>query len=124
MNLGAILPMARKNRREVEGNAVLRLPRIAFRLLKTETVGSRIMQSKFSERHLPPAKNLKRAFECAVQDIHQAGLTGRISRYRTPIVQRASTIGAGTTVDAEKRALADAAKALAQLWKIAPSSSR
>lgn len=70
---------------------------------------------------LPPAKNLKRSFECAVRDIYQVGLTGKISQYRTPIVQRAGSGMAGSSVDAEKRALTDAAKALAQLWKVSPS---
>jgi hypothetical protein len=75
------------------------------------------MTNKNSEQGLPPAKNLKRAFESAVRDIYEAGLTGKISPYRTPIVARAS----GPSVDAEKRALTDAARALAQLWKVSPS---
>lgn len=82
------------------------------------------MPSKSAQHTLPPAKNLKRVFECAVRDIYQAGVTGRISEYRTPIVQRAGMRAAGSPVDAEKRALSDAAKALAQLWKVSPSSSR
>jgi hypothetical protein len=82
------------------------------------------MPSKNAEHSLPPAKNLKRAFECAVRDIYQAGLNGQISRYRTPIAQRAGTRASGSPVDAEKRALSDAAKALAQLWKVSPNSSR
>jgi len=82
------------------------------------------MQSKSAEHSLPPAKNLKRAFECAVRDIYQAGLNGQISRYRTPIAQRAGTRTCGLPVDAEKQALSDAAKALAQLWKVSPNSSR
>ena len=43
------------------------------------------MMSKSAEKTLPPAKNLKRAFECAVRDIYQVGLTGKVSQYRTPI---------------------------------------
>ena len=82
------------------------------------------MPSKSDERPLSAAKNLKRAFECAVRDIYQAGLTGQASRYRTPIVQRTGTSACESHVDAEKRALSDAAKALAQLWKVSPSSSR
>ena len=71
---------------------------------------------------LPPAKNLKRAFECAVRDIYEVGLTGKVSQYRTPIAQRAGTGVARSSVDdAEKRALSDAARALAQLWKVSPS---
>lgn len=46
------------------------------------------MTSRIAEKNLPPAKNLKRSFECAVRDIYQVGLTGKASQYRTPIVQR------------------------------------
>ena len=81
------------------------------------------MTSKSPAPALPPAKNLKRAFECAVRDIYQAGRTGRASQYRTPIGQRAG-IGLLGSHDAEKRALSDAAKALAQLWKVSPNSIR
>jgi hypothetical protein len=38
-------------------------------------------------------------------------------RYRTPIVQRKGFLGVSKD-SAEKRALADAARALAQLWKV------
>jgi hypothetical protein len=82
------------------------------------------MMNKSAGQALPAPKNLKRSFEYAVRDIYQAGLTGKVSRYRTPIVQRAGTTLSGSSVDAEKRALSDAAKALAQLWKVAPNSSR
>ena len=81
------------------------------------------MQTK-SAVTLPPAENLKRAFEYAVRDIYQVGLTGQVSLKRRPIVQRAGSGVAWSGVDAEKRALADAAKALAQLWKVAPHSGR
>ena len=72
--------------------------------------------------HSPAAlpKNLKRTFENAVRDIYQAGLTGKISQYRTPIVQRAG-VPSPSGLNAEKQALSDAAKALAQLWKVSPS---
>ncbi len=80
-----------------------------------------LMTSKNPEKNQPPPKNLKRAFESAVHDIYQAGLTGKASQYRTPIVQRA---GNSAPVDAKKRALSDAAKALAQLWKVFPHSGR
>jgi hypothetical protein len=66
------------------------------------------------------AKKLKHSFECAVRDIYQVGLTGKVSQYRTPIVQRSGTAIDGS-LDAEKRALTDAARALAQLWKVSPS---
>ncbi len=79
------------------------------------------MTNKSAAQALPPAKNLKRSFEYAVRDIYQAGLTGKVSSYRTPIVQRAGANLMGSPVDAEKRALSDAAKALALLWKVSPS---
>ena len=101
-------------------NAVLLLASVRHRLLKTaESEFS--MTNKGMSQALPPAKHLKRAFECAVHDIYQAGLTGKVSEYRTPIVQRAGAGSAGSPVDAEKRALTDAARALAQLWKVSPS---
>jgi len=73
---------------------------------------------------LPVTMNLKRTFEHAVRDIYEVGLTGKASRYRTPIVQRAGRAALESKANAEKRALTDAAKALAQLWKVAPGSSR
>jgi hypothetical protein len=76
-----------------------------------------------SAGHALPVKNLKRAFECAVRDMYQVGLTGQVSRYRSPIVQRGAT-APGSNIDAEKRALSDAAKALARLWNVAPTSTR
>jgi hypothetical protein len=82
------------------------------------------MPNKIPDHTLPPAKNLRRSFEYAVRDIYQAGVSGQISRYRTPIVQRAGIGPLRSNVDAEKQALSDAAKALAQLWKVEPNSSR
>jgi hypothetical protein len=70
-----------------------------------------------------PAKNLQGAFESAVRDIHQAGLTGKASAYRTPIVQRAGRV-ASAYGNPEKQALSDAAKALAQLWNVSALSHR
>jgi hypothetical protein len=82
------------------------------------------MLSKNSNRQTPPAKHLQRSFEHAVRDIYQVGLTGKISDYRTPIVQRAGRAVLASPVNAEKQAVSDAAKALAQLWKISPNLSR
>jgi hypothetical protein len=79
------------------------------------------MTNKTSERAIPVDKQLKRAFESAVHDIYQVGLTGKASSYRTPIVQRAGIRSSESYLSAEKRALSDAAKALAQLWKVSPS---
>ena len=82
------------------------------------------MTSKSAEKTLPPAKNLKRSFECAVRDIYEVSLTGKVSQYRTPIVQRAGALIPSSSVDAKQRAVSDAAKALALLWKVAPHTSR
>jgi hypothetical protein len=79
------------------------------------------MTSKASEKVQPLARNLKHEFEKAVRDIYQAGLTGKTSKYRRPIFQRSSATAPQSGANAEKRALADAAKALAQLWKVSPS---
>ncbi len=67
--------------------------------------------------------NLRRAFENAVRDIYQTGLNHKTSNYRTPIVQR-SSVRVGSSENEQKKALSDAARALAQLWKVSPSSSR
>ena len=80
------------------------------------------MTSKAPEKVQPLPGNLKREFENAVRDIYQAGLTGRTSKYRKPIFQRSGATAPESGANAEKRALANAAKALAQLWKV--SSSR
>ena len=78
------------------------------------------MTSKTAHHPAALPENLKRTFENAVRDIYQAGLTGKISRYRTPIVQRAG-VPSPSGLNAEKQALSDAAKALSQLWKVSPS---
>jgi hypothetical protein len=82
------------------------------------------MINKNSTPSLPVARNLKRSFENAVRDIYEAGRSGKVSNYRTPIVQRAGRAASEPSVIEEKRALSDAARALAQLWKVSPHSSR
>jgi len=79
------------------------------------------MTNKASEKVQPLPGNLKREFENAVRNVYQAGLTGETSKYRKPIFRRAGATAPGSGAHAEKRALADAAKALAQLWKVSPS---
>lgn len=81
------------------------------------------MASKTVQEVLP-ATNLQRRFENAVRDIYQAGLKGKSSLYRTPIVPRRFNAPATASENVQKQALSDAAKALAQLWKVAPNSSR
>jgi hypothetical protein len=71
-----------------------------------------------------PAMHLQQTFENAVRDINQPALKRKVSRYRTPIVQRPLSAPSASSGDTEKRALSDAAKALAQLWKVGPGSSR
>jgi hypothetical protein len=65
--------------------------------------------------------NLQRTFEDAVRDIYQTG--AKAPSYRMPIVPRAR-VTAESSENTQKKALSDAAKALAQLWKVAPNSSR
>jgi hypothetical protein len=68
----------------------------------------------------PPAsvEDLRRMFETVLCELHQADLSARKKlQYRTPIVQRARRLGI-SQADAEKRALADAARVLTQLWKV------
>jgi hypothetical protein len=66
----------------------------------------------------PSPDILKHVFETAVCEIHQADLAGKKKlQYRAPIVPRARVLGI-SQADAEKRALSDAARALAQLWKV------
>ena len=81
------------------------------------------MASKIIGQVPPVDTNLRRAFENAVRDIYQAGLNNKTSNYRTPIVQR-SSVRLGSSENDQKKALSDAARALAQLWKVSPSSSR
>lgn len=69
----------------------------------------------------PISTNLQRTFENAVRDIYQAG--AKAPSYRMPIVPRAR-VAAESSENTQKKALSDAAKALAQLWKVAPNSSR
>jgi hypothetical protein len=64
-------------------------------------------------------EDLKRVFETAVCEIHQADIAANKKKleYRAPIVSRARILGL-SQAGAEKRAVSDAARALAQLWKV------
>jgi hypothetical protein len=77
------------------------------------------MTTPHIETQRPPSpEDLKRVFETAVCEIHQADLaTEKKIQYRAPIVSRARILGL-SQAGAEKRALSDAARALAQLWKV------
>jgi hypothetical protein len=62
-------------------------------------------------RSLSP-HDLKRVFETAMSKLHDVADQKRL-RYRTPIVQRGIS-----QADTEERALKDATRALAQLWRL------
>lgn len=81
------------------------------------------MTNKGQLQTQPLSGNLRRSFENAVRDIYEVSLNGKRSRYRTPIAQRRAAPPT-TGINAEKKALSEAAKALAQLWKVSPSSTR
>jgi hypothetical protein len=81
-------------------------------------MASRTTTYRIEERHLSSAEDLRRAFDSALFEIHQADLAAKRKMQRqVPIVQRARRFGI-SQADAEKRALSDAVRALAQLWKI------
>jgi hypothetical protein len=71
-----------------------------------------------TEMHQQPAsEDLRRKFETAVCQIHEADLAAKKrAEYRTPIFQRERVSGSQAYM--EKRALSDAAQALALLWKL------
>ncbi len=81
------------------------------------------MASKITAHHIevqrpPSPEDLRRVFESAVCEIHQADLAAKKKmQYRAPIVPRARILGLSKD-GMEKRALSDAARALAQLWKV------
>jgi hypothetical protein len=77
------------------------------------------MTTAHIETQRPPSpEDLKRVFETAVCEIHQSDVEARKQlQYRAPIVSRARMLGL-SQAGAEKRALSDAARALAQLWKV------
>jgi len=78
----------------------------------------KMTQNHIESQHSPSAEDLKRVFESAVCEIHQADVEAKKRlQYRTPIVSRARILGL-SQAGAAKRALSDAARALAQLWKV------
>jgi hypothetical protein len=81
-------------------------------------MASRIVGHNLEPHHLPSTADLRHAFEAAVCEIYQVELpAAKRLQYHAPIVPRAKVLGISQS-NAEKRALADAARALAQLWKI------
>ena len=81
-------------------------------------IQQRLQNTKWKRSDRPPPDDLRRVFETAVCDIRQADLAAKKKlQYRTPIVQRGRVLGVSQAA-AEKRALSDAARALAQLWNV------
>jgi len=72
---------------------------------------------------LPPQRDLKQVFEQAVGELQPERKRAIVSQ-RRPIVQRGVAIAPLTPMETEKRALKDAARALAQLWKVSPNPAR
>jgi len=70
-----------------------------------------------------PPKDLQRVFETALGDIQDAQGSGKPSASRRPVFHRVALVRP-TQAQSEKRALSDAASALAQLWKISPHPAR
>jgi hypothetical protein len=77
----------------------------------------RIAGQHIAAHRSPCADDLRRVFETAVREIHQSDLAARKLQYRIPIVQRAKRLRI-SRADAERHAVSDAARALAQLWKV------
>jgi hypothetical protein len=77
------------------------------------------IQAQHMQPHCSPStEDLRRAFEKAMIEIHQAEFPGdKKVRYRSPIVERAKRLGI-SQARAEECAISDAARALALLWKI------
>lgn len=74
-----------------------------------------------SDQSTSSTEDLRQVFETAVVEIHQPDLIKR----RLPIVQRQRQAAALNCQDGrKKRAVSDAAQALAQLWKLSPFSAR
>ena len=74
-----------------------------------------------SPQNTSSAEDLRQVFETAVVEIHQPDLIKR----RLPIVRRNRQAAAlNGQAGREKRAVSDAAQALAQLWKLSPFSAR
>ncbi len=77
----------------------------------------KIVDHRVEAHRAQSAGELRRAFEKAVFELHQADLTTKKRQeYSSPIVPRRRILGL-SQVDAEKRALSDAARALTALWR-------
>ena len=82
------------------------------------------MINKCATQNAPSAKDLQEAFETAVCEIHQVEIASQTLRHHMPIVQRIPARAPISRIDAEKRAVSDAANALARLWKVSAHHAR
>jgi len=80
--------------------------------------------NKFASQDAPSAKDLQQMFETAVCEIQQIEIAAQPVRHRTPIAPRIPATAATSRANAEKRAVSDAASALARLWKVSPHHAR
>jgi hypothetical protein len=68
-----------------------------------------------------PAADLRRTFESAIAQVQQGAKP--LNRSKMPIFVRKQAV-TPKSADAEKQALTEAARALAQLWNISPTLIR
>ena len=81
-------------------------------------MASKIVNHRIEAQRPPSAEDLRLVFETAVGELHEADLAAKSPlKYHSPIVQRRKIVGI-SQADAEKRALSEAARALAELWKV------
>jgi hypothetical protein len=80
--------------------------------------------NKLATQNAPSAEDLQQMFETAVCEIHQVEMAPQALRHRMPIVQRIPASAPISRIDAEKRAVSDAANALARLWKVSAHHAR
>jgi len=78
----------------------------------------KIVGHRIDAKPSPSAEDLKRKFETAVCEIHQADRAAKTRmQHRLPIAPRRKLLGI-SQVHAEKLAVLEAAQALAALWKV------
>ena len=77
----------------------------------------KILNHSVRARRPPSAEDLRRQFETAVGELQEDLAAMKHLQYHSPIVSRRRIPGIAQA-DAEKRAVSDAARALAELWKV------
>jgi len=86
--------------------------------MASKLVNHSFVNRSMEPQRLPSAEDLRRAFEAAVCELHHADRAAQKGAlYYMPIVPRRKLRG-DSEAGAEKRALSDAARALARLWKV------